>query len=82
MMDEAQYQLGIRKLSPFEKTTMIIVYRNELMAFREFLQLYLAQLDDSELIQKASVQTELDNLSAIISDYKKALEQGGITNVE
>ncbi|MBQ6907787.1 MAG: hypothetical protein IJQ28_05360 [Clostridia bacterium] len=73
MIDEKQYQLGIRQLSPHKMVELICGYRNEL---RECMML-LKELRESELlggIQKMVCEQSIRRLYNVIHDYRVVIE--------
>lgn len=78
-MNEEQYQLGIRKMTPHEKVTMITVYRNIILEQCDNLRMIKQYLLDNPAQELWATQL-IKELEEITSDYKVALKKGGIDN--
>lgn len=74
-MDEDQYQLGIRKLSPHEMVTLIVGYRNDVLAsIRLFKQLLESDTSHLNAIQKELLKVTVANLEERATDFNILLE--------
>ena len=73
-MDENQYQLGIRKLSPYQAVELICAYRNELKECKELIEelLVLASLNP---IQRIICAQNIKRIVEITTDYRGLLKE-------
>lgn len=73
-MDENQYQLGIRKLSPYQSVELICAYRNELKECRELLR-ELIQEAPLTSIQKIVCSQNIMRITDITTDYRGLIKE-------
>lgn len=74
-MDESQYQLGIRKLSPHEMVSLIIAYRNELRSCESLCRSFAEENYAQDPLHKVACAYKAANLDTVIHDYKQALNK-------
>lgn len=74
-MDEDQYQLGIRKLSPHEMVSLIVGYRNDVLkCVRLFEQLLNSDTSYLNAIQKEMLKIAVINMKERAADFGLVLE--------
>lgn len=77
-MDESQYQLGIRKLSPHEMVALIIAYRNELLTCEKLCRSFAEENYAQEPLHKVTCAYKAANINTLVHDYERALEREDI----
>lgn len=75
-MDESQYQLGIRKLSPHEMVTLITVYRNKLRDCSELCKAFAQENFAQDVMHKIVCGYKKAKLDTLIEDYTYAIREG------
>ena len=75
-MDENQYQLGIRKLSPHEMVTLITVYRNKLKECSTLCKAFAQENFAQDVMHKIVCGYKKAELDILIEDYECAIREG------
>lgn len=73
-MDENQYQLGIRKLSPYQSVELICAYRNELKECRELIRELMQEAHLSP-IQEIICSQNIMRITDITTDYRGLIKE-------
>lgn len=74
-MDESQFQLGIRQLSPHDLVTLVSVYRNKLKGCQKLCEDFAQNNYAQDVMHKVICGYLAADIDVITKDYNEALRK-------